>query len=193
MQEKSVLQKIKNGDEQAFKIFFKSFYHLLFGYIISLTLDRNQAEDITQQAFINFWSKRSKIDINRSPKSYLFTIAYNLFLDSQRQLKSERNYLQLIQKETLIEDTEEQEKHIEKIEKLRQAINQLPDKCKTILLLNKIEGLKYQEIADSLQISIKTVESQMRIAFSKIREDFKNDKIILWLFFNKHISLSINS
>ena len=193
MQEKSVLQKIKNGDEQAFKIFFKSFYHLLFGYIISLTLDRNQAEDITQQAFINFWSKRSKIDINRSPKSYLFTIAHNLFLDSQRQLKSERNYLQLIQKETLIEDTEEQEKHIEKIEKLRQAINQLPDKCKTILLLNKIEGLKYQEIADRLQISIKTVESQMRIAFSKIREDFKNDKIILWLFFNKHISLSINS
>ncbi|WP_339813618.1 sigma factor-like helix-turn-helix DNA-binding protein, partial [Zunongwangia profunda] len=54
-----------------------------------------------------------------------------------------------------------------------------------ILIMNKMEGLKYKEIADKLDISVKTVESQMRIAFQKIRESFKNEEIILWMLFGR--------
>ena len=67
--------------------------------------------------------------------------------------------------------------------KLIEIIEELPPKCKEILLLNKREGKKYHEIAEQLQISIKTVESQMRIAYKKIREGFS--KAPLFLFFNR--------
>lgn len=61
-----------------------------------------------------------------------------------------------------------------RIEKLKKIIEILPDGCREILTLNKMEGLKYREIAEKLNISVKTVESQMRIAYRKIREGFED-------------------
>lgn len=187
MQDQIVLQRLIHGDEDAFRLFFKNNYASLYSYIISLTFDKDEAEDLTQQTFIKLWTSRSKIDINKSTKSYLFTIGYNLFLDSQRKLKSQRNYIQEIHHNAVIDEINSEENLHEKILELRKAIDLLPEKCRTILVLNKVDGLKYQEIAEKLGISIKTVESQMRIAFQKIRETFKNDKIILWLLFNQNI------
>ncbi|RXG18374.1 RNA polymerase sigma-70 factor (ECF subfamily) [Leeuwenhoekiella aestuarii] len=187
MQEQIVLQRIIHGDEEAFRFFFKTNYASLFSYIISLTFDKDEAEDLTQQAFIKLWTNRAKIDISKSTKSYLFTIGYNLFLDSQKKLKNQRNYIQELQHNAIIDEINNEEILHDKILELRKAIDLLPEKCKTILLLNKVDGLKYQEIAEKLDISVKTVESQMRIAFQKIRETFKNDKIILWLLFNSNL------
>jgi len=72
-----------------------------------------------------------------------------------------------------------------RLEKLKAIIETLPEKCKEILLLNKMDGLKYREIAIKLNISIKTVEAQMRIAFQKIREGFKDNPLILFVLFKK--------
>ena len=66
---------------------------------------------------------------------------------------------------------------------MKNTIEALPPKCKEIIYLNKVQGIKYSEIANQLDISIKTVESQMRIAFKKIRKAFKEDKTILFLLF----------
>ena len=66
---------------------------------------------------------------------------------------------------------------------MRQVIDSLPPKCREIIMLNKIQGVKYKEIADQMGISVKTVESQMRIAFTKIREAFKEDHALLFLLF----------
>ena len=68
-------------------------------------------------------------------------------------------------------------------QKIKQVIDSLPPKCKEIILLNKIQGVKYKDIADQMGISVKTVESQMRIAFTKIREAFKEDHALLFLLF----------
>ncbi|WP_255518108.1 sigma-70 family RNA polymerase sigma factor [Fulvivirga sp. M361] len=67
------------------------------------------------------------------------------------------------------EDTESLEKRIEKV---KQVVDSLPPKCQEIIRLNKLEGIKYKDIAVRMDISVKTVESQMRIAFKKIREAF---------------------
>ena len=68
---------------------------------------------------------------------------------------------------------------------MRQVIDTLPPKCKEIIQMNKIQGIIYRDIADQMGISIKTVESQMRIAFTKIREAFEEDKPYLFLLFKK--------
>jgi RNA polymerase sigma-70 factor (ECF subfamily) len=69
----------------------------------------------------------------------------------------------------------------ERIQKMKQVIDSLPPKCKEIIMLNKIQGVKYKDIAEQMGISVKTVESQMRIAFTKIREAFKEDPALLFI------------
>jgi RNA polymerase sigma-70 factor (family 1) len=173
MNEKLLFQKISEGDEFAFKIFFTANYSSLYAYVISHLGNSDQSEDITQQAFINFWTKRAQLDLTKSPRSYLYTIAYNLFLDTKRKEKIEYTFIAQMEQNAILEDNNDEELQ-KKIKKLKRVIDTLPDRCRTILILNKIEGLKYKEIAEQLDISIKTVETQMRIAFQKIREAFKN-------------------
>ncbi|ADF52087.1 RNA polymerase sigma factor [Zunongwangia profunda] len=180
-----LLRNIKDGDQVSFKVFFKATYPALFGYVNSYARNRVLAEDITQQTYIKFWENREKIDIDNSPKSYLYTIAYNSFLDSKKREQKERSYIDQLHRAAIEEETNEKEKLELKLERLQKVIESLPEKCKKILIMNKMEGLKYKEIADRLDISVKTVESQMRIAFQKIRESFKNEEIILWMLFGR--------
>lgn len=126
-----------------------------------------------------------------SLSSFLHRIAYNIFIDKYRKQKREEKtldswlYKRLNQ---LIKQDDDIKK--EKIKHLEQAIEKLPPRCKEIFMLSKFEGLKYQEIADKLEISIKTVEVQMGKAFRLIREKI-NKKHHLFLFID--FKLNYNS
>ncbi|MBC9796816.1 RNA polymerase sigma factor [Sinomicrobium weinanense] len=177
---KSIIKSIKEDDEKAFYTFFTEYYNRLFAYTLSYVMDRDMAEDITQQAFVNFWLNRKKIDENDSPKSYLFATAYHLYVDHFRRKKLRYSLLDQLKARAIEENEKESEELIEKrIQRLKMTIDTLPDRCKRILEMNKIEGLKYREISEILGISVKTVESQMRIAFQKIREAFKDEELFL--------------
>ncbi len=182
MNDIEVVKALKKGDKTAFRHLFERYYDRLVAYIVTYTHDQAQSEDIVQQAFIDLWDDRNKLDIDKSPKNYLYSIAYNRYIDGINKTKrGDRLLAELWEKalrERIKEDREQSEKRIEKI---RQIIDSLPPKCKKIIQLNKVEGVKYREIAKEMGISVKTVESQMRIAFKKIRDGFKKDGIILFL------------
>lgn len=170
---KILWKRIQNDSEHDFNILFKSCYRMLCLYIVQFTKNMEDAEDIVQEVFVKLWVKRHSIHINTSLKSYLFKATYNAYIDSAR--KEQRNNLILteLKYQALQPQIEEQNGFEEKANKVKMIVDQLPQKCKQIFLLSKSEGLKNQEIAISLSISIKTVESQMRIAFQKIRNEFK--------------------
>ena len=133
----------------------------------------DDAEDIVQEVFVKLWDKRHSININSSLKSYLFKAAYNAHIDRVRREQRNNLFLTELKYHALQSYTEEINGSEEKMTKIKMIVDQLPQKCKQIFLLSKSEGLKNKEIAISLSISIKTVESQMRIAFQKIRNEFK--------------------
>ena len=166
------------GDREAFKRLFEKYYQLVLAYIISYTHNRSQAEDLVQQAFVDLWEDRKKLNPNKSPKNYLYAIARNRYIDSVKNQKRQSKLLETVWeralRERIEENTEIQEK---RIEKLKVVIASLPPKCKRIFELNKMEGLRYQDISELLGISIKTIEAQMGIAFKKIRKAFKEDFI----------------
>ena len=165
---------ISNGDQVAFKLFFERHYNPLTAYITTFTNDRSLTEDLVQQAFIQIWKNRKKLRIQQTPKNYLYTIAYHAFIDHYRETKRENLVLDALKRKALeVRIKEEEDVAALRIEKLRSIVDALPEKCQEILKLNKIKGLKYREIADTLGISVKTVESQMRIAYRKIREEFQ--------------------
>ncbi len=170
--------------EEDFKLVFEQLYDPLLAYTKTLTNNHDKAKDIVQNCFITLWQKRPDLIESPTLKRFLFTTAYNSFVDLYRKDRRKNTILDDIKYSMAIEITSEENENIElKIKKLKMVIEHLPPKCQQILLLNKRDGLKYKEIALIMDISVKTVESQMRIAYKKIRETFKADEILLFLLF----------
>ena len=189
MNDQHLILGIKNNDQKAFKLVFKCFYEPLLAYVTTFTMDRQEAKDIVQNSFIILWEKRKKLSDDSSIKNYLFTVAHNLFINQHRKNQFKNKvFIELKSKALSNRINEEEITTLERIKKLLVLIDSLPPRCKEILLLNKREGLKYKEIANRLNISVKTVESQMRIAYQKIREGFKHNPLVLSIIINKLLS-----
>jgi len=186
MKKEELFEQIKQDNTEALKQLFNLYYPALCSYIAQFTKSFPEAEDIVQSVFIKLWTNRKRISIKDTVKSYLYKAAYNAYIDTFRAAKKEKTMLEHLKykalEHQLKEDDVEQQ---EKIERIKNLINTLPERCKEIVLLSKKEGYKNREIAEKLGISIKTVEAQLRIAFQKIREGFR-DESSFFLFFYFH-------
>lgn len=185
MTDSILIEAIKQDDNGAFEELFNRHYKPLVAYITTFTNDFQLSEDIVQQTFITIWTQRKKLAFIKSIKNYLYTVSYNAFIDHYNKSKRRDSFFDDLKEKALRDAIDEDSDLVErKIAKLINIVNELPPRCKEILQLNKIEGLKYAEIAEKLDISVKTVESQMRIAFQKIREGFQDDPSFLVLLIN---------
>ncbi|MDL5510430.1 RNA polymerase sigma-70 factor [Arenibacter sp. M-2] len=182
MNENNAVIALKNGDRGAFRYLFNAYYDRLLAYITTYTQNRIQSEDIVQEAFIDFWNNKSKLDETKCPKNYLYAIAYNRYIDTVKKTKKQEKILRDVWEQALTNCIEEDSEAMERrVKRMKKIIESLPPKCREIIILNKMYGFKYKEIASIKGISIKTVESQMRIAFIKIREAKNGNDLILFL------------
>ena len=133
--------------------------------------DFEAAREIVQDAYLSLWEKRETIDMDRPVKSYLTMVIHNKCTNYLRDnRKFDKNILQ-IENLTEVPEYESADSMVEEElkEKIDSAIEELPEKCKQIFVMNRYENLKYQQIADQLQISVKTVETQMSKALQHMR------------------------
>jgi len=174
-------KSIKKGNREAFRILFDRYYKKLLDYAVTYTHDLHEAEDIVQQTFITLWNNKLKINTEKSIKSYLYRITYNTYIDIYRKQKRSNSFFNELKEQVLRERITEDPEILEKrITKLKNTIEILPEQCKKVLYLNKFENLKYKEISEQLDISIKTVESHMYTAYKKIRKAFEEDNLFLF-------------
>lgn len=166
-------QRIKNGDRKAFEAIFRAYYPFLCNYATQLLKDPAAAEEIVQELFVNLWEKREGVNIDSSVSSYLYRAVKNRCLNSMRHSKIKDDYIHIVQSEhdNLVEENDSQAELFEKIE---ESIASLPEKRREIFRLSRQEGLKYREIATRLNISVKTVETQMGLAIKTLREMLKD-------------------
>ncbi|MEM1357211.1 MAG: sigma-70 family RNA polymerase sigma factor [Bacteroidota bacterium] len=133
-----------------------------------------QAEDLAQEAFLRLWQACGKVAPGKA-KSYLFTVANNLFLD---EVKHRKVVFKFQQRNTVKMATEESPEYLLEVtefeERLQQALAELPEKNRVVFLLNRIDKLTYQEIAERIGISKKAVEKRMSKALVELRELSKN-------------------
>ncbi|WP_299672116.1 RNA polymerase sigma factor [uncultured Polaribacter sp.] len=182
MKSNSLWIRIQQHDELALKELFNLYYKPLCSYTVQFTQRMPDAEDLVQSVFVKLWMKRESLTINTSIKSYLYKAVYNAYIDKFRKNKKKEDFFENLKYEAMSFELEDDENELHaKIEKLKSIVNDLPERCKEILLLSKWEGYKHREIAEQLNISLKTVEGQLRIAYIKIRKGFdKDDKLILF-------------
>ncbi len=133
--------------------------------------DFEAAREIVQEAFLSLWEKRETIDMDRPVKSYLTMVIHNKCTNYLRDnRKFDQNILNI---ENLLDvpeyDDADSMVHDELKDIIDSAIAELPDKCREVFVMNRYDNLKYKEIADQLQISVKTVETQMSKALQHMR------------------------
>lgn len=165
-------------------LFRKEFRPMVF-FALRYVKDPDVAEEITQEVFLGLWEKRATIDPAKPVRSYLGTAVRNRSLNYLRDNKKFSRDL-LEQEGLLRDDGYEQTDRIgtaELKERIREATAELPEKCREIFLLSREENLKYHEIAQRQQISIKTVETQMSKALSHFRTRLAEFIPVILLFF----------
>lgn len=168
---KILIEELQKGNEKAFTFLFDFYYVDLCNYIYSFTKNQDQAKDIVQNAMFKIWNTRHKIKDRKFGKNYIYKIAYNLFVDEYRKTKKELNYLDEIKKTALDYFVEEDDDNLKKKHDLIAIeIQNLPPKCREAFLLNKKHGLKYKEVAEELNISVKTVELHISKALKRIKK-----------------------
>lgn len=169
-----LFEQIKRGDEKAFETLFRAYYPFLCMYATQLLKDPSAAEEIVQELFVRLWEKRKDINIETSVKNYLFRAVKNHCLNHVRHSKIKDEYFRIIQSEQNIFSEEDFESQTELMQKIDESIASLPEKRREIFRLSRQEGLKYKEIAAKLNVSIKTVETQMGFAIKSLREMLKD-------------------
>ena len=172
-EEKILWGRIRKGDHSGLKELFDLHYRPLCSYAIQFTRRMPDAEDLVQSEFTNLWIKRKELCIHTSVKAYLYKSVYNSFMCKARKEKQKDAFFDSLKYEAMSNrPNEDNSAFLRKIEKVKKLVNLLPNQCRETLLLSKREGYKNREIAEKLGVSVKTVESQIRIAFKKIREGF---------------------
>lgn len=165
-----LIEKLKKGDEKAFMYLVDTYHGGMEAYAISLINDRALAQDIVQNVFLRTWQFRKKLISTYSIQSFLYKSVYNEFLNVYKQNKAvtllEKKYLESLSQ---VAESIDPKDISNLIAMVTQEIQNLPPSCKQIFSLSKKEGLTNREIAEHLNISIKTVEAQITKAFKLLR------------------------
>lgn len=170
-QDNELASRIKQGNQLAFATIYDKYHKQLYALALRYLKNREMAEDVTQEVFINLWSNRSRLVETLNLKSFLFTTAKNLILNTIRnnQRAIEKNYEILMDsmfEETDFDQLEESHEMTSIIEK---AVEALSPQRKIIFYLKTTEALSNQEIGQQLNISVNTVKVQYYQILKEIR------------------------
>lgn len=170
----SLLSRISDeNDERAFKQLFDLFAGRLFQFSKSLLKNKLLAEEVVSDVFFKIWLNRSRLSGHTNIKAYLFKATYNTSLnyldESRRKLVLSLEDIEVdLSIDRICPETDLINKELKQI--IEQAIETLPPRCKLIYKMAKVEQMRYKEIAELLEISVKTIDHQLTIAIKKIGE-----------------------
>lgn len=180
-----LVEKLRQGDQMAFEVIFHRTKGKLKGFLVKVLPVGEDAESIIQEIYLKIWSSRKSIKANRSFETYLFAIARNMVVDVMRKRFHKQKYLEELCSQLKEEgnnlDGQKILQYSELEKKIFGLIEQLPEQRQIIFKLNRIEGLTYKEIAQKLDISENTVDSQIRSALNFLRKEMKSFLSILIL------------
>ncbi len=171
LQEHTLTAQLAKRDSSAFEEVFKTYFKNLHAYACTILKDEADAEEAVQQVFFKLWERAEHLSFSGSVAAYLYRAVHNQCLNQLKHQKVKANHQLHVAYSMKNESVNGPAKMISKEleQKIREALNELPEQCRTVFQLSRFEEMKYREIADQLDISIKTVENQMGKALKQLR------------------------
>ena len=161
------------------KITFEQFFHENYGplcrFAFQFLKDKDETEDVVQQLFVKVWEGRNSLKISTSWKAYLYASVKNLCFNKIKHKQVVDEYESHIKYTESYETVSEDEIEASEMQqKISEVIDQMPEQRKKVFTLSRFEGYKYREIAEELNISVKTVENHMGSAMKYLRKELKD-------------------
>ncbi|HEY0272383.1 MAG TPA: RNA polymerase sigma-70 factor [Chitinophaga sp.] len=175
----------RSRGEMEFEALFRRHFKNLYAYACSMLHDEVMAEEMVQNVFCKLWEKGADLRIQQSITAYLYRAVYHECLNYIRHLKVRAAHQSFSKHhQSPVVDSSASRVQLHELQvKLEAALQQLPEKCRVVFQLSRFEDLRYQEIADRLQISVKTVENQMGKALRILRTELVDFLPLLLLLF----------
>ena len=187
--EKYLFEEIKAGNKSAFENIFRLYYQDLCRFALRLSCSEPDAEEIVQDLFFKLWQNHKTMICPDSVKAYLFTATRNSVYNKIKHEKIKSSYIQDQNVDEYDLDSSELIENQELNLRIESAINELPEKRREVFVLSKIDGLKYKEIAEKLNISIKTVENQMGEALKFLRDKLSSTELLILILLTYLINI----
>jgi RNA polymerase sigma-70 factor (ECF subfamily) len=170
------IEALTVGDITAFEMLFRTYYQPLCNYAYTFLQDKEDAEEIVQSTFLLVWEKRETLAIRTSVRPYLYAMVRNACLNIIKHEKIKQKYVgeEMALADRSHDSVDNSVASNELEYRIKVAMEELPEQCRMVFKLSRFEELKYAEIADQLNISIKTVENHMGKALKIMREQLKD-------------------
>ena len=170
-QDEQIALRLSKRDEAAFEQVFKTHYKNLHAYAFTILKDEDEAEEMVQQVFFKLWERSEHLSFSGPIAAYLYRAVHNESLNFIKHQKVKAGHQLQVAYSMKNKSEQASPKMIRKEleNKFREALNELPEQCRTVFQLSRFEDMKYKEIADKLDISVKTVENHMGKALKLLR------------------------
>jgi len=175
--ELTLLQNVKKSDKAAFKQLFHQYYPTLFRFVVFRVHDKDLAEDIVQDTFLRVWNNRVTLDPKKSFFSYIAKISTNLCYDHFRYQEVRFRHKDTVPKpeQSHYDDPQKSQELNELQDEINRIVNEhLPEKCREIFILSRMEGLVNKDIAAILDLSKRTVENQLYRALKILKKHLQD-------------------
>jgi RNA polymerase sigma-70 factor, ECF subfamily len=171
-EDKILVVRVKNDDQMAFQQLFEKYAERIYYFSMRYIKNKEEAEEIAQEVFVRVWLRRHDLKEELSFCSYIFMIAKNALIDTIRRKQKETIFQDNIKPNTELYSSSSNDsmEYKELSTLIDKSISELPLKRKQIYQLSRDEGLTYKQIAEKLNISIKTVETHMRLALQQLKK-----------------------
>lgn len=178
-----LLRLVSQGDNDAFGVLFNRYYKDLVLFAGTIIREQQACEDIVQNIFLKFWNQQSTLTIQRSLKSYLLSAVRNSCIEVIRHRKVVSEHQQAMLREDLLTscNTDHYALYSDLSEHLREALDKLPPKLRECFEMNRFQNLKYHEIAQALNVSVRTVEVRISQSIAFLREHLREFCCYLYL------------
>jgi RNA polymerase sigma-70 factor (ECF subfamily) len=171
-EDSEIIRRIREGNKQEFENLFRSSYASLVRYAQTILRDHDTSEEIVQELFFRLWKDRETMRVESSLKGYLFRSVHNRslhYIEHQKVVDRHAGETAAAA-ETVSEPVTDAIYYNELQAKVARVLERLPERCSEIFRMSRLEGLKYNEIAEKLSVSLKTVEANMGKALKEFRK-----------------------
>ena len=172
---------LKRRDEAALSVLFDTYYEKLYLFAEKYIYDSDKAHDIVQDVFLKIWENAERLELTSSIQHYLFASVRNGCLNYLKSLQIEdrnnRKYAEAYIESQNVDMVDDEEL----LARVRQVLDELPEKCREVCLLRFVEGCKYAEIAARLDMNENTVKAQLHRGMERLKQAFATYDYVLVL------------